>query len=240
MDTLRTKKRAGTLQWDVRAPEPDATQETMAMSQNGHDELLQYEGSGANPYQDSSGYRTIGHGHLIDTSRDGRISAAEWKAYDALGYPRNTLGDEQQMELYKDDVQPRVDAVNAMLKAAVTQEIFDALVSLSFNIGVGKAGDPKKKGLINSPVLAAVNEGRFDDLPASFPQYVNSGGRYSKGLENHRMREVTTFATPHQGAADAGPAGPLGSTGPGQPVSRHLRRQHAPDRRLRAGHVATG
>lgn len=126
------------------------------------------------------------------------MSAAEWKAYDALGYPRKDLTDEQQLALFKQDVQPRVDKVNAMLKGPVTQEIFDALVSLTFNIGVGSATDPNKRGLVNSTVLSAVNEGRYDDLPATFLQYVNSGGKYNKGLENRRLRELTTFAVPYQ------------------------------------------
>lgn len=168
------------------------------MSDAGRRLLASYEGRGANPYLDSKGYNTIGIGHLLDTNRDHQTSKAEWAAYDALGFPRSNLTEQQQQDLYAHDLQPRVDQVNGMLKGPVTQPMFDALVSMTFNIGAGSPNDPNRKGLLYSPMLKDANEGRFDDMPAHFLQYVHSGGEYLKGLENRRLKEVTGFATPYE------------------------------------------
>lgn len=66
LTTLRTSRANGPLKWDVQVPEPGAKQVTMTMSDDGMKELAQYEGSGANLYNDNAGLPTIGIGHLVD------------------------------------------------------------------------------------------------------------------------------------------------------------------------------
>ena len=63
---------------------------------------------------------TIGYGHLILQN--------EWNQY------KNGITKEQAESLFLKDVEPTVTAVNKLLKISVTQQEFDALVILTFNI----------------------------------------------------------------------------------------------------------
>jgi GH24 family phage-related lysozyme (muramidase) len=193
LNTLRARQDAGQVLWDVHAPEnaddPAARHHDMAYSAEGIAELKGGEGSAPNPYQDNMGFWTIGHGHLIDKNTNGRIEAAEWAAYDALGFPRSGLTEEQQVELFN------VDAVNAALTRPVTQAMFDALVSMTFNHG---SGFPTGGG---KAIFQAINAGEYDQLPALFMRHVYSKGKVLKGLKNRRLKELSTFATPYPKAA---------------------------------------
>lgn len=195
LNTLRARQDAGQVLWDVHAPEngddPDARHHDMQYSAEGIAELRAGEGSAADPYQDSKGFWTIGYGHLIDKNTNKTIEAAEWAAYDALGFPRSGLTVEQQVELFNIDAKPNVDAVNAALTRPVTQAMFDALVSMTFNHG---SGFPTGAG---KDVFQAINAGEYERLPALFMRHVYSKGVVLKGLKNRRLKELSTFATPY-------------------------------------------
>ena len=86
------------------------------------------------PYDDSKGIKsaptkawtpesTIGYGHLILKN--------EWDKY------KNGITKEQAEALFLKDAEPTVTAINKLLKVSVTQQEFDALVILAFNIGLG-------------------------------------------------------------------------------------------------------
>lgn len=72
-------------------------------------------------------------------------------------------------------------AVNALVKAELTQGQFDALVSFTFNCGVG--------ALKNSTILRKLNSGDYDGARAAFDLYVNSKGKYMRGLQRRRDGE---------------------------------------------------
>lgn len=195
IDALVKRMEAGEVKWVVTRPADGEQQRSMTVSQNGRDLIKGYESAEPNPYQDSAGLLTIGVGHLLDLDHKNGVSKSEWAAYDALGYPRKNLTDEQMDGLFAHDLGPKEDDVNGMLKVPVTPEMFDSLVSLTFNIGPGKAGG--KTGLLNSDLLAKLNKGDYDSLPAQFSRFVYAGGAKSKGLKRRRMKEVLTFAVPY-------------------------------------------
>jgi GH24 family phage-related lysozyme (muramidase) len=142
------------------------------------------------PYQDSKGYCTVGHGHLIPPA--GPCTPARVKQW--------TLTNTQADALLQKDVQSRVAKVNRLVTRGLTQAQFDALVNFVYNAGAGKSayrdkrGRLHKPGLIGSGILAAVNAG--DDRLAGqrILSYISRQERLtSKGLISRRDREATPF-----------------------------------------------
>ena len=72
------------------------------------------------------------------------------------------------------------------IRVRVSQNQFDALVSLAFNLGVH--GFPS--------LLAAVNAGQFARAQSLFGQYVHAGGQVVAGLVTRRKAEADLFGTP--------------------------------------------
>ncbi len=109
----------------------------MQLSDKGRKLLEGREGCRLNVYHDVRGLATIGVGHLIKA-----------------GERFTTLTQQEADDLFKKDVQKYVDNLNKVVNVSLTQDQFDALVSLSFNIGIA--------GLDHSSVLRAVNANLMD------------------------------------------------------------------------------
>lgn len=69
--------------------------------------------------------------------------------------------------------------VNNTVKVAITQGMFDALVSFCFNCGPGAL----------AKIVARLNRGNYADARAALDLYVNSGGTYMAGLQRRRDGE---------------------------------------------------
>ena len=80
-----------------------------------------FEGKRNKAYRDPKGLWTIGVGHLIKTDEQYLLHA--------------TLTDEQVEELFKSDLKWCDEAVNESVRVPLTQNQYDALYSLCFNIG---------------------------------------------------------------------------------------------------------
>jgi lysozyme len=184
---LRKYQAQGRIVWVFDMPE-NARAQNMQMSEHGISELKNYEGYGEKPYQDSAGYWTIGYGHLIDTNKSTTIEASEWKKYDALGFPR-TLNRSNADKLLRVDIPKYEKPVKDNVKVPITQDIFDVLTIMAFNIPA--AVSP------GSGLLQAINEQRYLDIPEEMYRWVYAGGKKLKGLENRRLQEMTFFARPY-------------------------------------------
>jgi lysozyme len=131
------------------------------------------------PYDDSSGYATIGYGHLLHKSS---VTQEDWKKLVNFTV-------EQADQLFNEDIVPRVNAVNALIKVPVSQNMFDALVSLYFNIDAQ---------LSTSTLIQDLNKGEY--LKAADQFLVWNKGRNAKrqlvavaGLTNRRVSERDWF-----------------------------------------------
>ena len=74
------------------------------------------------------------------------------------------------------------DAVNEIITVPMTQGLFDALVSLTYNIGI--------KGFSDSSVDDKINAGNMAAAYATWAQYVNAGGKKVDGLVRRRNAEI--------------------------------------------------
>jgi lysozyme len=93
----------------------------MAIADSTLDFITKEEGFRNRAYKDSKGLLTIGVGHLIKNSEPHLVNA--------------TLTDEQVKDLLKSDLRWCSEAVESSVRVTLTQNQFDALYSLCFNIG---------------------------------------------------------------------------------------------------------
>lgn len=144
------------------------------------------EGTRKKAYKDTAGKLTIGVGHLLTDRElfDGHIiieaRRVDW---------RKGLSDEEIGALLRQDYQKAERIVNAGVKVPVTQNQFDAMVSLAFNIGEGN--------FRTSTLLKLVNNSNFPAAAQQFARWnketVNGQKVENKGLAARRKREADLF-----------------------------------------------
>lgn len=117
-------------------------------------------------YKCSAGKDTIGWGHVI-------------KPTDNIKQPISLA---QAEELLQNDIKWAEETVNKNVKVTLTQNQFDALVCLVFNIGA--------TNFKTSTLLKFINEELWNKIPGQFVRWVYSNKVLVKGLENRRKAEV--------------------------------------------------
>ncbi|CDS48911.1 Phage lysin  len=83
--------------------------------------------------------------------------------------------------------------VNALLKVAVTQGQFDALVCFAYNVGADIDEDTLAEGLGDSSLLRFLNAGQPERAAAQFPLWNKAGGQVMRGLTRRRYSEQALF-----------------------------------------------
>jgi len=151
----------------------------MQMSENGLELLKQWEGFKSKLYKDSAGLPTIGVGHLLTKSEltSGKITINNV----AVDYA-NGLTDQQILDLLSQDVDPAAAAVTARVKVTLSQNQFDALVSFTFNVGIG--------AFSGSTLLKVLNQGQYNQVPDQLLRWNKAGGKVVPGLTNRRQNEI--------------------------------------------------
>lgn len=139
----------------------------MKISNNGIDLIKSFEGLRLKAYKDSVGVPTIGYGHTKNVKMGDVIS----------------LKTAEQFLL--DDIRIFEEGVLALVKIEITQNMFDALVSFSFNLGLGN--------LAKSTLLKKINSKLFKEAGNEFVRWNKAGGVVLKGLTRRRLLEKELF-----------------------------------------------
>ena len=93
---------------------------------------------------------------------------------------------EQQAEEYlKNDLQVFAKAVNRLVKVPLTDNQISALLSFTYNLGVG--------ALEKSTLLKKLNEGSYWVAQAEFLKWIRAGGKILPGLVRRRGEEAELF-----------------------------------------------
>lgn len=147
----------------------------MQLSTRGLNFIKSEEGLRLNVYRDSVGVLTIGYGH---TGKD--------------VVPGLVITEQQAERLLLADTGTAQDAVNRLVKVALTPGQFDALVSFVFNVGVG--------AFERSTLLKVVNTNPADTaIVTQFRRWVfgtKSGVKIAlPGLVKRRTRESILYFT---------------------------------------------
>lgn len=135
--------------------------------------IRHHEGVRVKPYQDAIGLWTVGVGHLIG---DGKTLPDEWNRTLTMG---------EVDEILRKDLARFEAGVERLCPSGLTQPRFDALVSISFNFGLGN--------LQRSSIRMKHNRGEFEDAADSFLLYNKAGGKIFKGLVNRRNDERALY-----------------------------------------------
>ena len=140
----------------------------MRISEQGIELLIQREALRTKAYLDTVGVPTIGVGHTGP------------EVYLGLEWSRQKC-----IEVFHEDLARFEDAINSHVTVNLTQYQFDALVSFSFNVGLGT--------LQRSTLRQKVLRGDFEEAAEELLKYCKAGGKVLKGLENRRKDERALF-----------------------------------------------
>ncbi|UJB32647.1 MULTISPECIES: lysozyme [Chromobacterium] len=143
----------------------------MNISANGVKLIQQFEGLRLKAYQDAVGVWTIGYGHTGPDVTPGLvISQAQADALLARDLNRFETG------------------VSRLVSVPLNQNQFDALLSFSYNLGLGS--------LQNSTLLRLLNQRDYAGAAAQFPRWNKAGGKVLPGLTRRRAAEQALFLQP--------------------------------------------
>jgi lysozyme len=143
----------------------------MRVSDKGIEFIKQWEKLALDAYNDGAGYMTIGFGHRI---RDGE----NFKRID----------EEKARDLLMSDVEDVEVALTDCIERDISQEQFDAVCSLGFNIGI--------TAFKRSKLLYKLNTGRpFRECVTEFDKWVFAGSKKMAGLIKRRAAERRLFET---------------------------------------------
>lgn len=127
------------------------------------------------PERDPIGIWTLGWGSILDFH--GRPVTANT--------PGITI--EQAEQLLMREILAKSRALNRYVDIWLPDKSFSALVSFSYNLGVG--------AFRASTLRRRVNSGAFWDVPHQFSRWNKAGGRVLKGLIRRRSAEADLFMT---------------------------------------------
>lgn len=156
----------------------------MKVSKDAIEGIKKDEGVRLRPYRCPALLWTVGVGHVIDPNHI-RVKLDERKGLAIPdGWDRTLTMDEVNDILAKDLVTFE-RGVLRLCPEGLTQGRFDALVSFSFNVGLGN--------LQRSTIRMKHNRGDFDGAAESFMQWTKAGGKELPGLVKRRKHERALY-----------------------------------------------
>ena len=139
----------------------------MKCSQEGLELIKKFEGCKLKSYKCPAGVWTIGYGHTEDVKEGDIVSPQEAD------------------KLLRADVFKFEEYVADNVTVKLTQNQFDALVTWTFNLGVGN--------LRNSTMLKKLNNTDYTSVPFEMKRWNKAGGKTLDGLVRRRQAESLLF-----------------------------------------------
>jgi lysozyme len=143
-----------------------------------------HEGVRFKPYRCPALLWTVGVGHVIDPSHIGVKFEDRKNLPIPPGWDRILTSSEVDDILAK-DLARFERGVERLCPSGLTQPRFDALVSFSFNVGLGN--------LQRSTIRMRHNRGDFDGAAEAFMMWTKAGGKVLKGLVLRREDERKVY-----------------------------------------------
>lgn len=141
----------------------------MRISNKGIQFIANWEGKRNKRYKCSAGLWTIGIGHVI-------------KSHESFKEP---ISEQEIQDLFRRDIAGFEAGVSKLVKVAINQNQFDALVSFTFNCGL--------MALEKSTLLRLLNAKNYTGASNEFLKWVNAGGKPVLGLQRRREAERSLF-----------------------------------------------
>jgi lysozyme len=143
----------------------------MKTSDRGLNLIKKFEGFSPVTYICVAGFRTIGYGHAIKKG----------EKWDNSG----VITEGEASELLAQDIGIAERAVQRLIYVPLNQEMFDSLVSWTFNLGGG--------ALQRSTMRSVLNRQEYRSVPNEMRKWVYGGGKPQKGLIRRREEEARLF-----------------------------------------------
>jgi lysozyme len=140
-------------------------QRIVQLSAAGLELIKKSEGFRGHLYTDVAGFPTIGYGH--------RVTLRE-------SFPGG-IGEAQATAMLTKDVLEAEQVVGRLVRVALTQGQFDALVDFCFNLGAGR--------LAGSSLLRELNAGQYETAGEQLLSWDHAGGAVNAGLKARREAE---------------------------------------------------
>jgi len=146
----------------------------MKLNESGYKLITGFEGLSLKPYLDSVKIPTIGYGNTY-YSDSKRVTMLD-----------KSITQVQAFEMFKEIADRFAKAVDKNLKVCVTQNQFNSMVSLAYNIGTG--------AFISSTLLKKVNINPNDpSIAHEFSRWNKAGGKVLNGLTIRRKKESDIY-----------------------------------------------
>jgi lysozyme len=139
----------------------------MKISNDGLNLIKKYEGLKLEAYLCPANVWTIGYGHTGDDVEEGM-----------------EISEEEATDLLVEDLNRFEDVVNRV-KSPLTQSMYDALVSFTYNVGGG--------AFLKSTLLRKLAVRDYVGAAEEFPKWNKGGGRVLNGLVRRRAEEKALF-----------------------------------------------
>jgi lysozyme len=166
------------------------------LSKAGADLMHRFEGCRNKPYLCPAHIWTIGYGHVLYQEQiklpmvrvEGKDIAMIRKEMPLKSEDSRVWSKEEIEKLFSDDIAYFERGVLRLVPGVVgKQGAFDALVSISFNFGLGN--------LQRSTIRMKANRGDWEGAAEAFRVWVKGGGKILPGLVKRREAEIALFLT---------------------------------------------
>lgn len=131
--------------------------------------IKEFEGFSGSAYYCPAGKKTIGYGHVVLKGESFKEPVSKTAAHNLLA----------------SDLRIFEAAINHLVTVDLSQEQFDAIISLVYNIGEG--------AFARSTLLKRLNEGKYRDAAVQFDRWVYSNKKKLPGLVRRRAAEKAMF-----------------------------------------------
>lgn len=157
----------------------------MKTSDKAKEMIKHHEGVRMKPYRCPALLWTVGVGHVLYPDQ-AKLKLDERKSYDLKSEDARIWSKEEVDSILDKDLARFERGVARLCPAAVNnQNHFDALVSFSFNLGLGS--------LQNSGLRFKYNRGEYDYASNEFLKWTKGGGKVLPGLVKRRTDERLLF-----------------------------------------------
>ncbi len=154
-----------------------------------------FEGYRNRPYKCSAKIWTVGWGHAMygDQLRLPNVRTEKYTGmirddYQLKPEDNRVWSKEELVEIFKNDLETFERGVLRLVPGVVgRQGSFDALVSISFNFGLGN--------LQRSTIRMKANRGDWEGAADAFRAWTKGGGKVLPGLVKRREAEIALFLT---------------------------------------------
>jgi lysozyme len=146
--------------------------------------IAHHEGTRHKPYRCPAALWTIGVGHVLYPDQ-AKLPMADRLTYPIKPEDNRIWSKDEVNTLLEYDLKRFIQGVARYCPVTTSQGQFDALVSFSFNCGLGT--------LQRSTLRSKHNRGDYSGAADEFMKYTKGGGKVLKGLVNRRTDEKALY-----------------------------------------------